>query len=59
MKTPNQELSPIKRPETLADVDLFGPGAPEHWYEALDSFLHQPGIMLGTLELKLRFTKAA
>ena len=52
----------MKRPQTLADVDPFGPGAPEHWYkayEALDSFLHQPGIMLGTLELKLRFTKAA
>lgn len=23
-------------PATLEDVDLFGPGAPEHWYEAYD-----------------------
>ena len=28
-------------------------------YAPGNSFLHQPGIMLGTLELKLRFTKAA
>ena len=28
-------------------------------YAPGNSFLHQPGIMLGTLELKLKFTKAA
>ena len=28
-------------------------------YAPGNSFMHQPGIMLGTLELKLRFTKAA
>ena len=28
-------------------------------YAPGNTFLHQPGIMLGTLELKLRFTKAA
>ncbi len=33
-KTPNHELSPMKCPRSLADVDLFGPGAQEHWYEA-------------------------
>ncbi len=27
-------------PMTLADVDLFGPGAPEHWYEAYE-ILHR------------------
>ena len=40
MKAPNHELSPMKRPVTLADVDLFGPGAPEHWYEAYE-ILHR------------------
>jgi len=34
MKTPNHELSPMKCPVSLADVDLFSPGAQEHWYEA-------------------------
>ena len=33
-KTPNHTLSPMSCPVTLADVDLFGPGAQEHWYEA-------------------------
>lgn len=33
-KTPNHELSPLKCPMTLQDVDLFSPGAQEHWYEA-------------------------
>ena len=33
-KTPNHSLSPQKCPVTLADVDLFAPGAQEHWYEA-------------------------
>lgn len=35
-KTPNQELSDMKCPESLDDVDLFSPGAQEHWYEAYD-----------------------
>jgi cytochrome P450 len=34
MKTPNHDLSPMRCPVTLADVDLFSPGAQEHWYEA-------------------------
>lgn len=33
-KTPNHALSQIGCPATLADVDLFGRGAQEHWYEA-------------------------
>jgi cytochrome P450 len=33
-KTPNHRLSGQKCPVTLADVDLFAPGAQEHWYEA-------------------------
>ena len=33
-KTPNHSLSPMKCPVALEDVDLFGPGAQEHWYEA-------------------------
>lgn len=33
-KTPNHALSPMQCPRRLADVDLFGPGAQEHWYEA-------------------------
>lgn len=33
-KYPNHELSPMKCPVTLSDVDLFAPGAQEHWYEA-------------------------
>ena len=39
-KTPNHELSPMKCPVNLDDVDLFGPGAQEHWYEAYD-ILHR------------------
>ena len=30
----NHELSPMACPHALAEVDLFGPGAAEHWYEA-------------------------
>ncbi len=40
METPNHALSEMKRPVSLADVDLFGPGAQEHWYEAYD-ILHR------------------
>lgn len=30
----NHELSPMRCPHALEEVDLFGPGAAEHWYEA-------------------------
>jgi len=33
-RTPNHQLSRQKCPVTLSDVDLFAPGAQEHWYEA-------------------------
>jgi cytochrome P450 len=39
-KTPNHELSEMKCPVTLDDVDLFSPGAQEHWYEAYE-ILHR------------------
>ena len=39
-KKPNHALSPMRCPMHLADVDLFSPGAPEHWYEAYD-ILHR------------------
>ena len=35
-KSPSSNSSRIECPATLEDVDLFGPGAPEHWYEAYD-----------------------
>ena len=35
-KTPNHELSEMRCPMHLDDVDLFGAGAQEHWYEAYD-----------------------
>jgi len=34
MRHENHELSAASCPRGLADVDLFGPGAAEHWYEA-------------------------
>jgi len=39
-KTPNHELSEASCPVRLEDVDLFAPGAQEHWYEAYD-ILHE------------------
>jgi cytochrome P450 len=39
-KTPNHQLSPMRCPVNLDDVDLFSPGAQEHWYEAYD-ILHR------------------
>jgi cytochrome P450 len=36
----NRELSPMRCPMQLADVDLFGPGAQEHWYDAYE-ILHR------------------
>ena len=35
-KRPNHELSEARCPVHLDDVDLFAPGAQEHWYEAYD-----------------------
>lgn len=37
---PNHELSGMKCPVNLEDVDLFSPGAQEHWYEAYE-ILHR------------------
>jgi cytochrome P450 len=39
-KTPNHQLSPMKCPVNLEDVDLFSAGAQEHWYEAYE-ILHR------------------
>ena len=39
-KSPNHELSEMECPVSLNDVDLFSPGAQEHWYEAYD-ILHR------------------
>ena len=33
-KTPNHFLTDMKCPMSLQDVDLFAPGAQEHWYDA-------------------------
>ena len=33
-KTPNHYSGPASCPHSLTDVDLFGPGSQEHWYEA-------------------------
>ncbi|MEZ5503383.1 MAG: cytochrome P450 [Halioglobus sp.] len=44
-KTPNHHLSAMTCPVTLADVDLFGPGAQEHWYEAYP-ILHREAPVL-------------
>jgi cytochrome P450 len=52
-KAPNHALSQMKCPVSLEDVDLFGPGAQEHWYEAYqilhgESPVHKiPGEGLG------------
>ena len=41
----NHELSPMACPVELADVDLFGAGAQEHWYEAYE-ILHREAPVL-------------
>jgi hypothetical protein len=41
----NHQLSAMACPAGLADVDLFGPGAAEHWYEAYD-ILHAEAPVL-------------
>ena len=45
MKTPNHELSALRCPHALADVDLFAAGAQEHWYEAYP-ILHRDSPVL-------------
>lgn len=35
-KPPNHQLSEMRCPASLDDVDLFSPGAQEHWYEAYE-----------------------
>ncbi len=45
IKHVNHELSPMACPVTLDDVDLFGPGAQEHWYEAYE-ILHRDAPVL-------------
>lgn len=39
-KTPNHHLSEMKCPTSLEEVDLFAPGAQEHWYESYE-ILHR------------------
>ncbi|MEO0439925.1 MAG: cytochrome P450 [Pseudomonadota bacterium] len=39
------EASPVQCPRTADEVDLFGPGAPEHWYAAYD-VLHEQAPVL-------------
>ena len=41
----NHELSPMKCPVNLDDVDLFGEGAAEHWYEMYE-ILHRDAPVL-------------
>ncbi len=41
----NHELSPMKCPVNLEDVDLFGEGAAEHWYEMYE-ILHRDAPVL-------------
>ncbi|MDX1580021.1 MAG: cytochrome P450 [Alphaproteobacteria bacterium] len=41
----NHELSPMECPHKLEDVDLFGPGAQEHWYDAYP-ILHEHAPVL-------------
>ena len=52
----NHQLSAMACPASLADVDLFGPGAAEHWYEAYD-ILHAeaPVLRLRTCTLAKRW----
>lgn len=44
-KTPNHALSAMRCPVVLEDVDLFAPGAQEHWYEAYE-ILHAQAPVL-------------
>jgi cytochrome P450 len=44
-KSPNHSLSEMRCPVSLDDVDLFSPGAQEHWYEAYE-ILHAQAPVL-------------
>jgi cytochrome P450 len=44
-KTPNHSLSALSCPVHVDDVDLFAPGAQEHWYEAYP-ILHEEAPVL-------------
>lgn len=44
-KTPNHFLTEMKCPHALEEVDLFSPGAQEHWYEAYP-ILHEQAPVL-------------
>ena len=44
-RPPNHALSEMRCPVSLDDVDLFGPGAQEHWYEAYE-ILHREAPVL-------------
>ena len=44
-KTPNHASSEMKCPVSLGDVDLFGVGGQEHWYEAYE-LLHEGAPVL-------------
>ena len=39
-KSSDDSMNRVKCPMSLQDVDLFGPGAQEHWYDAYP-ILHQ------------------
>jgi cytochrome P450 len=41
----NHDLSPMRCPHALADVDLFAPGAAEHWYEAYTILHNEAPVM--------------
>lgn len=43
-KTPNHKISEMSCPHELNDVDLFSPGAQEHWYEAYDILYEQAPV---------------
>lgn len=45
MRHANHDLSPMRCPHALSDVDLFSPGAAEHWYEAY-AILHAEAPVL-------------
>jgi cytochrome P450 len=47
IKHVNHDLSPMRCPAGIDDVDLFGEGAQEHWYEAYELLhRHQPVVRM-------------
>ncbi len=44
-KTPNHDSGPMKCPVHLGDVDLFGEGSQEHWYEAYPILHAEPPVV--------------